>query len=184
MQHKKAHALYCHLWPTRLHCIIPRYLINGTTFRKTLLNQICVFWFSLQTCLKFSHSKQNSARYYHKHTYAFLHNARYSCYILMKLDLSRHIFEKFSNIKLSIGSQVVQWGQTDRRGGRHDEANCVFFLGNFANASKNRLIYPCLQWTVPAFQHWKRDCFLYPMVNCLFCSISVSKICVAESWQR
>jgi hypothetical protein len=44
-----AHALYCHLWPARLYSIFPPFLINGTTFRKELLNIKCVFWFSLQS---------------------------------------------------------------------------------------------------------------------------------------
>ena len=41
---------------------------------------------------------------------------RYSCQILMKLEVSRHIFEKFSNIKLyinpPIGSRVAPCGRT------------------------------------------------------------------------
>jgi len=42
----------------------------------------------------------------------------YSCHILMKLVLSRQIFDKFSTIKFSenpsSGSHVVPRGQTDR----------------------------------------------------------------------
>jgi len=42
---------------------------------------------------------------------------------LMKLEFSRKIFEKYSNIKFhenpSSGSRVIPYGQTDR----HDEAN-------------------------------------------------------------
>jgi hypothetical protein len=44
-----------------------------------------------------------------------------------KLELSRQIFEKFSNIKFheetSSGNQIVQCGRTNGQAGRHDEAN-------------------------------------------------------------
>jgi len=46
-----------------------------------------------------------------------MESASYSCRILMILELSRHIFEKYSNIKFpekpSPGSRVVPCGQTD-----------------------------------------------------------------------
>jgi len=41
----------------------------------------------------------------------------YSCHVLMKLEFSRYIFEKFSSIKFqenpSIGSRVVPCWRTD-----------------------------------------------------------------------
>jgi hypothetical protein len=40
-------VLYCHLWPVRLHHILPHHLIKGSIFGKTFLNKKCVFWFSL-----------------------------------------------------------------------------------------------------------------------------------------
>jgi len=50
----------------------------------------------------------------------------YSCPILMKLEPSRQILEKYSNIKFheypSSGSRVVPCGRADR----HDEANIRF----------------------------------------------------------
>ena len=49
---------------------------------------------------------------------------------LMKLEFSRHIFEKYSNIKFhenpTSGSRVVPQGQLDRRTDKHDEANSRF----------------------------------------------------------
>ena len=62
-----------------------------------------------------------------------MYSARYSCRILMKLEFSWQIFEKFSKIKCreypSIGSRAVWYAgrqtentQTDR----HDEANSRF----------------------------------------------------------
>jgi hypothetical protein len=48
----------------------------------------------------------------------------------MKLEFSRQILEKFSNIKFdenpSCGSGVVPCGQTDGRTDRYDEANNRF----------------------------------------------------------
>ena len=43
-----AHAPYCRLLSTQLYNVFPHYLINGTIFRKKLLNIKCVFWFPLQ----------------------------------------------------------------------------------------------------------------------------------------
>jgi hypothetical protein len=61
----------------------------------------------------------------------------------MKLEFSQQIFEKSSNVKfyenLSIGSQVVQCGQTEvQKDGRRGKANTRF--RNFANALKNWLL--------------------------------------------
>ena len=55
--------------------------------------------------------------------YTGLHESTvYSCQILIKLEFSRQIFEKYSNIKFHenpySGSRFVPCGQTDR----HDEA--------------------------------------------------------------
>ena len=56
---------------------------------------------------------------------------RYCCQILMELEFSRHIFEKFSHTQFhenpSSGSRVVPCGRTDT----HDEAHhsfCQFWM--------------------------------------------------------
>ena len=53
-------------------------------------------------------------------------STRYSCPILMKMDFSEEILEKYSNIKChentSSGSRVVPWG----RKGKHGEAKSLF----------------------------------------------------------
>jgi len=65
-------------------------------------------------------------------------NILYSRYILMKLEFSRQIFEKFSNINFnnnpSSGSPVVPCGQTD---GRRDKKKLTVASRNFVNESKN-----------------------------------------------
>ena len=60
-----------------------------------------------------------------------MHSTHYSSPILMKLEFSQQIFEKYTNIKFhenpSSESRVVPCGQTNRRTngqtGRHDETN-------------------------------------------------------------
>ena len=57
----------------------------------------------------------------------------------MKLEFSRQIFEKYSNIKFhenpSSGSRVVPYGRTDRRTNKHDEANSHY--SQFFETPKN-----------------------------------------------
>ena len=66
---------------------------------------------------------------------------RYCCQILMKLEFSRQIFEKYSNIKFHenpySGNRVVPCGQTDR----HDEANSRFthYLRTRPTSIRNRV---------------------------------------------
>jgi len=49
------HVPYCHLWPVQLYSIFPHYLINGTIFKKKVIeHKMCVCVFSLQLlCGKF-----------------------------------------------------------------------------------------------------------------------------------
>jgi hypothetical protein len=68
---------------------------------------------------------------------------RYYCggQILMKLEISRQIFEKYFNIKFyenpSNGSRVVPCG---RAGGRTDMTYLVVASRNFANGFKNQSV--------------------------------------------
>ena len=74
IQHAKSmRLLYCHLWPVRLHNRFCHYLLNGTIFLKKMsLNIKRVFRVSLQfSSEKNSHSKKNSAKFYHKCTFTF-----------------------------------------------------------------------------------------------------------------
>jgi hypothetical protein len=66
-----------------------------------------------------------------------MYSNRYSSQILMELESSRQIFEKFSSIKFhknpSIGSRVVTCGQKD---GQTDMTKLIVAFYNFANAPK------------------------------------------------
>jgi hypothetical protein len=55
---------------------------------------MCVFIFSTTFICNISHSRKNSARYFHKYEYFFKLNTSWSCRILMKLRLYRKFFEK------------------------------------------------------------------------------------------
>jgi len=61
--------------------------------------------------------------------------------MLVKLEFSRQIFEKYSNIKFhenpSSGNRVVPNGRKD---GQIDTIKLIFTFHNFANAPKNRVI--------------------------------------------
>jgi hypothetical protein len=136
-----AHAPYCLLRPVRLCSILQHYLINGKIFeKKMLLNIRCVFHF-FPTILfwNISHSNKKRAQFWSKCMLTFMYSTRYSYPILLKLGFSRHIFEKYSNIKFhgnpSSGRRIVPCGRRDRRTDRHDELlpnrlkiSYIFFL--------------------------------------------------------
>jgi len=43
-----AHVPYCHMWPAQLYIIFPHSLINGTIFKKKVIeNKMCVLIFSI-----------------------------------------------------------------------------------------------------------------------------------------
>ena len=99
--------------------------ITSKTFGEKLLNIKRVFF--LYNCVwKISHYGKNLERYCHKFKSVFVWSARYFCQILMKLQFSRHIFEKCFNIKFhenpSSGSRGVPCG---RQGGRTDMTKLI-----------------------------------------------------------
>jgi hypothetical protein len=74
-------------------------------------------------------------RYDHKRIPVFMYSTRYCCQILMKIEFSRHIFDKILTCQISWKS--VQWEpscviRTDRRTCR----TLTVAFRNFANAPK------------------------------------------------
>ena len=70
-----------------------------------------------------------------------MYSTRYTCPISMKPELSKQIFEKFSNTKFhenpSGGSPVVPCGRTvGRTDGQTDMTKLIDAFRKFANASK------------------------------------------------
>jgi hypothetical protein len=133
----KAHAPYnivvCGL-SGRLYHIFPHYLTNDTIFGENLLNIKCVFCFRLQILSEIILiQKKNKAMHYHKCIYVLMYRTTFSCQILMKRELHRQIFEKYSDIKfyenLSGGSRVVPWGRTYKK-------KLMVAFRNFVNAPK------------------------------------------------
>jgi hypothetical protein len=87
------------------------------------------FDFLYNFCPKIFSSKKNWGRDDQKCIFVFMQSTYYSCPILMKLEFSRQIFEKYSKIKYyenpTSGSRVVSRGQTD---GRTDMAKLIVAL--------------------------------------------------------
>jgi hypothetical protein len=59
---------------------------------------MCFVIFAAKFVWKISHSKKNRATYDQIRLLVLMEITRYSCHILMKLEFSRYIFEKYSNI--------------------------------------------------------------------------------------
>jgi len=95
-----AHAPYCQLSPAWLCNIFPHYLINATIFGRKLWNVKCVLWFYLQRFIwDISHSKTKGAICDKECILVFGYSTRYSCPSLLKLQYSRQILGKYSDVK-------------------------------------------------------------------------------------
>jgi hypothetical protein len=111
--------------------IFRHYLISGSNLKKKFVEHtMCILIFSAIFVRSISHFKKNSARCSLKCRNVFMWSTRHSCRVLMKLECSRQIFEKSSNIKfnknLSSVRGIVPCGQIGRQTDRHDEANSRF----------------------------------------------------------
>jgi len=61
--------VYCHLWYVWLYQIFQHYLIKTRLSEKKIIEpKMCVLIFSTNCVWHISHSKNNSARCYHKYT--------------------------------------------------------------------------------------------------------------------
>jgi hypothetical protein len=101
-------------------------------FRKFIGHNMCVLSFPTTFVCRILHSEKKWARYDKKCILVFIQSTLYSYPILMKLQFSRQIFEKYSNIKFHenpfCGSRDVACGQ------KSGEDEVVFL--NFAKAPK------------------------------------------------
>jgi hypothetical protein len=97
---------------------------------------MCVLIFSTTFLWNISHSLKNWASYYQKYVLVFKYSIRYSCQILVKLELSHNIFEKYSNMSnfMKICAVGAVLFHADRRTDRPEETDSCFC--NFANAPK------------------------------------------------
>jgi hypothetical protein len=108
--------------PSVSYHIFRHYLLNGAIFKKkkVIEHKMRVLIFSTSFVPNISHSETNSASYCHKCEKDFVEGTRYSCRILFKLEFSRQVLDKGSNIKFhqtpSSGSQVVHEDGQTRRG--------------------------------------------------------------------
>jgi len=103
---------------------ISTYLINIMMLgNRKVLNISCVLIFRTTFVRDFWYSTKISVRCYHKYI-------RYSCRILIKIEVSQQIFQKFSNIKFhenpSSGSRSAPCRQTDGRTKMQQEVNGRF----------------------------------------------------------
>ena len=115
-------------------------------------HKMCVLIFFTAFVWNISHSKKKWASY-KKKRYVGLHveSTLYSCPILMKLEFSRQIFEKYSNIKFhenpsiwDLRCSILRDRRTD---GRTDMTKLVVPFRNFANAPKTK----CMQFKEPVY---------------------------------
>jgi hypothetical protein len=94
--------------------------------KKVTEYKMCVLIFSTTFVWKIFNSKKKWATYDQKCKLVLMYSTLNSCPNLMKLEMSRQIFKKYSNIKFyknaPSGSRGVPCGRTDR----HDEANSSF----------------------------------------------------------
>ena len=102
-----------------------------------LLGIKCVFWFSLHLLPEKLLILQIILRYYHKCTLVFIWSTCYSCQILMKLEFSWQIFEKYSNIKLGENPSSGSWDVPCRKKKDTDMTKLIVTFRNFANVPKN-----------------------------------------------
>jgi len=85
---------------------------------KIIEHQVCVFVLSTTFVSNIPRYKKNWARYDQKSILVFMQSTRHSCHILRKLEFSRQIFEKYSDINFMItrpeGADLFSCGRTGR----------------------------------------------------------------------
>jgi hypothetical protein len=98
--------------------------------KQVMKHETYVLIFSTTFVLDVSYSEKNRARYDQNCAAVFILSTCYSCQILMNLEFSWQIFEKYSNVNFHenpiSGSRVVPSGLADRQTDRHNEASSRF----------------------------------------------------------
>jgi hypothetical protein len=121
-----AHVPCFHLWIVRLYNIFPHYRINGTISLKNYRTYVLYIEFSTTFVWNISHSKRKWAGCDQKCLFVFMSSTRYSRQILMKVECSRQISDKLSNISFHKNScsrsRALPYGRTDK----HGETNSCF----------------------------------------------------------
>ena len=87
------------LYKGALYLYLLLYLINATIFEKVTEHKMCLLFFSTTFVWNIFYSKNNWAKCDHTCVLVCMSVTRYSCYISLKLEFRRQIFEKYSNIK-------------------------------------------------------------------------------------
>jgi hypothetical protein len=103
---------------------------------------MCVLIFSTNFAWNISYSNKIWARYVKKCIVVLMWNTRYSCQILIKLQISRQTFEKYSDINFmkirQVGAKMfhADGGTEGRRDGQRNTTKLVVAFRNFAKAPK------------------------------------------------
>jgi hypothetical protein len=108
--------------------------------KKVTKRKMCVLIFSTAFVWNISHSKKNSARYYHKCTQLFMWTTRYYSQILMKLEFSRQIFESTQISSNFMQILPGQWEPSSFRGRmdrQTDVGKLIVIFRNFAKSAKS-----------------------------------------------
>ena len=112
----KSH-IFCAVLPCRLSALNIFFTKDKIFGGKNTEHKMCDFVFSTKLLWNICISKKNSLRHCHKLMKVFMYSTRYSFQILIKLEFSRQILEKSSNIKFQenswSGSRLIPWVQKD-----------------------------------------------------------------------
>jgi hypothetical protein len=133
IQHIKSmhRIIFCGLSGSAI--FFPHYLINGTIFRKTLLNVKCVLIFCKTFVWDISHSKKNSERYYHK---CICLHVEYPLFLLDFNEtsvLSRE-FRKILRHQISWKFVLCEPSYSMRTGGHTEMTKLIVSIRSFADS--------------------------------------------------
>ena len=129
-----------------LQYFFPNCLINGTICEKKTEYKM-YFDLLYKFVWKVFHHKKKWARCGHKCVLVFVQSTRYYCQVLMKIDFSRQIFEKYRNIKFHENplSEAESFYGTDRQtqtDRRKNMANPIVAFRSFSKAPKMNIFTP------------------------------------------